>query len=108
MKPRLRKIKWTYKCRRCKEKFEVFSSQKSSARKYCDSCARRVVTERAAAKKKRPTNPCWFCRSEMIWGGDHTAEDHGRPGDGIVANLSCSNKDCNATALFYTGDWGEV
>lgn len=47
-------------------------------------------------------NPCWFCRSEMIWGGDHSFEDHGIEGDGVVANLSCTNIKCNATALFYS------
>ncbi len=45
---------------------------------------------------------CWFCTGEMIWGGDHTFEDYGREGDGIVANLSCS--ECGAIALFYSGD----
>ena len=53
----------------------------------------------------RPTGErvkCWFCTGEMIWGGDHTFEDYGREGDGVVANLSCS--ECGATALFYSGD----
>ena len=45
---------------------------------------------------------CWFCSSKMIWGGDHTREDHGMAGGGIVANLSCSNTKCRATALFIT------
>jgi len=45
---------------------------------------------------------CWFCNGDMIWGGDHTFEDYGREGDGIVANLSCCK--CGALALFYTGD----
>ena len=45
---------------------------------------------------------CWFCPGEMIWGGDHTFEDYGREGDGIVANLSCP--ECGATSLFYSGD----
>jgi len=43
---------------------------------------------------------CWFCGAKMIWGGDHSFEDYGIEGDGIVANLSCSK--CGATAEFYT------
>lgn len=45
---------------------------------------------------------CWYCGAEMIWGGDHSFEDYGMDGDGIVANLSCTNETCGATALFYT------
>jgi hypothetical protein len=38
----------------------------------------------------------------MIWGGDHSFEDHGIDDEeGIVANLSCSNDKCNATVLAY-------
>lgn len=43
---------------------------------------------------------CWFCGTEMIWGGDHSFEDYGMEGDGIVANLSCPG--CGATAEYYT------
>ena len=32
---------------------------------------------------------CWHCKSELIWGGDHSFEDHGIEGNGIVSNLSC-------------------
>ena len=42
---------------------------------------------------------CWHCNSEVIWGGDHSYEDYGREGDGIVSNLSCSK--CNAFYLCY-------
>jgi hypothetical protein len=42
---------------------------------------------------------CWFCGSEMIWGGDHSFEDSCLEGDGVVANLSCTQ--CEATADFY-------
>jgi len=45
---------------------------------------------------------CWFCGTEMIWGGDHSFEDYGREGEGIVANLSCPN--CKAYAEFYSGE----
>ena len=37
---------------------------------------------------------CWHCNTELIWGGDHTFEDYGYDGDGIVTNLSCPNDDC--------------
>ena len=43
---------------------------------------------------------CFRCGEEMIWGGDHTYEDHCLEGDGIVANLSCS--ECECFCLFYT------
>lgn len=43
---------------------------------------------------------CWYCETELIWGGDHDCE----PEDDhlIVSNLTCPN--CNAFYLFY---WGE-
>ena len=40
---------------------------------------------------------CWHCGEEVIWGGDHSFEDYGEEGEGIVSNLSCSN--CEATYL---------
>ena len=42
---------------------------------------------------------CWFCGGDLIWGGDHSFEDYGMVGEGIVANLSCQG--CKATAEFY-------
>lgn len=56
--------------------------------------------KRRPEKTRDPVNPCWFCRGEMIWGGDHSFDDCGMEGDGIVANLSCMK--CEATAMFYT------
>ena len=44
---------------------------------------------------------CWFCGSELIWGGDFTYEDYGMEDDGIVANLSCSSSECDTYAEFY-------
>ena len=41
---------------------------------------------------------CWFCGGELIWGGDHTRQDYGFQGVGIVSNLQCS--ECGADALF--------
>ena len=43
---------------------------------------------------------CFRCGEKMIWGGDHTYEDYGMDGDGIVANLSFSK--CECFCLFYT------
>ena len=45
---------------------------------------------------------CWHCGSDVIWGGDHTYEDYGLDGDGIVSNLSCS--ECPADYLCYLSD----
>ena len=42
---------------------------------------------------------CWHCKSELIWGGDHSFEDHGMEGNGIVSNLSC--KKCPVEVLVY-------
>ena len=37
----------------------------------------------------------------MIWGGDHDIEDLDTDGDGILTNLSCSNKKCNTQVEVY-------
>jgi len=42
---------------------------------------------------------CLDCKVELIWGGDHTFEDYGHDGDGIVSNLSCPN--CNIFILYF-------
>ena len=42
---------------------------------------------------------CWHCNTELIWGGDHSFEDHGMEGEGIVSNLSCQN--CSTFVLVY-------
>ena len=42
---------------------------------------------------------CWHCNTELIWGGDHSFEDYGMEGEGIVSNLSCSN--CPVKVLVY-------
>ena len=44
---------------------------------------------------------CWHCNTKLIWGGDFSYEDYGLEGDGIVSNLSCPNKKCNADVLVY-------
>lgn len=38
---------------------------------------------------------------EMIWGNDHSFEDYGIEGNGIVSEFSCSNPDCLGTATFH-------
>ena len=42
-------------------------------------------------KGDRVYQPCWYCRSEMIWSNDFSFEDFMMDGDGIVAVLSCSS-----------------
>ena len=44
---------------------------------------------------------CWHCNGEVIWGGDHSYEDYGLDGEGIVSNLHCSK--CNSEYLIYLG-----
>ena len=45
---------------------------------------------------------CWHCNGEVIWGGDHSYEDYGLDGEGIVSNLHCSK--CNSEYLIYLGE----
>lgn len=45
---------------------------------------------------------CYICAKELIWGGDHSYEESGLEGEGIVTNLSCSNESCEVdTVLVY-------
>ena len=44
---------------------------------------------------------CWFCGSDMIWGGDFDFEDYGMEDEGIIANLSCSADGCETYAEFF-------
>jgi len=42
------------------------------------------------------------CNKELIWGGDHTYEDYGEEGEGVVSNYSCLNEECSIdTVLTY-------
>tara|TARA_R110000744_G_scaffold66788_1_gene136427 strand:- start:191 stop:367 length:177 start_codon:yes stop_codon:yes gene_type:complete len=41
-----------------------------------------------------------MCGEELIWGGDHTYEECGYEGEGIVSNLSCSNDECPVEVVF--------
>jgi hypothetical protein len=46
---------------------------------------------------------CIECSSDLIWGGDHTYEDYGLEGEGIVSNYSCSKEICTTEMiLVYT------
>jgi len=46
---------------------------------------------------------CNMCSEDLIWGGDHSYEDYGAEGEGIVGNYSCSNEDCSVEEiLIYT------
>ena len=47
---------------------------------------------------------CWHCGTELIWGGDHSYEDEGLEGDGIVTNYSCSNKYCKVETIIHQRD----
>lgn len=50
---------------------------------------------------------CYLCKTELIWGGDHTYEDYGMDGDGVVANLSCPNESCDVeTVLVHMNNDG--
>tara|TARA_Y100001963_G_scaffold152184_1_gene236485 strand:- start:1258 stop:1578 length:321 start_codon:yes stop_codon:yes gene_type:complete len=55
--------------------------------------------EKEKREKKEITMNCWYCRNELIWGGDHTFEDYGIDGEGIVSNLSCPK--CEADVEIY-------
>ena len=37
---------------------------------------------------------CIECNIELVWGGDHTYEDYGLEGEGIVSNYSCIDESC--------------
>ena len=41
-----------------------------------------------------------ICAKELIWGGDHTYEDCGYEGEGIVSNLSCPNENCQVESVY--------
>ena len=45
---------------------------------------------------------CYHCQNDVIWGGDHSFEDYGMDGNGIVTNLSCPK--CEAKYLIYLGE----
>ena len=42
---------------------------------------------------------CYHCNNKLIWGGDHTFEDYGHDGDGIVSNLHCTK--CPTSVLVF-------
>ena len=42
---------------------------------------------------------CTECSQNLIWGGDHTYEDYGMEGDGIVTNCTCPNEECEVEQI---------
>jgi RNase P subunit RPR2 len=50
---------------------------------------------------------CWHCNTELIWGGDHDAEDEGSESYSMVTNLSCPNCDCHVK-VYYPREEREV
>jgi hypothetical protein len=38
---------------------------------------------------------CYCCDNELIWNNDHTYEDLGKEGDGIVTILHYPSEECN-------------
>ena len=41
---------------------------------------------------------CWYCSTELIWGGDHDIIDEDSEFC-METNLSCPNSDCNAQVI---------
>ena len=48
---------------------------------------------------------CFVCNGEIIHGGDHSYEDYGADGDGIVSNLHCM--ECGRYYLMYSPEDGD-
>mgnify|MGYP003631269654 FL=1 len=42
---------------------------------------------------------CPSCLKKLLWGGEHSYDDHGLEGDGIVSNSSCANKECKVDVV---------
>ena len=44
---------------------------------------------------------CWYCGTELIWGGDHDLDDSDPSSTeyAVVTNLSCP--DCRSSVLVY-------
>jgi hypothetical protein len=51
-----------------------------------------IVTEKEAR------NPCWWCRSEVVWMNDFTKEEWCMEGEGMVSILVCSG--CGAEVRY--------
>tara|TARA_R110002020_G_scaffold22078_4_gene74731 strand:+ start:7869 stop:8024 length:156 start_codon:yes stop_codon:yes gene_type:complete len=46
---------------------------------------------------------CPSCGNELIWGGDHSYDDYGMDGEGVVSNSSCPEIKCDVESiLIYT------
>ena len=42
---------------------------------------------------------CTNCENILCIGGEHTFEEHGFDGVGIVVNATCENEDCEVSSL---------
>jgi|TARA_B110000908_G_scaffold51431_1_gene62743 hypothetical protein len=42
---------------------------------------------------------CTNCENNLCIGGEHTFEEHGFDGVGIVVNATCLNEDCEVSDL---------
>jgi len=46
---------------------------------------------------------CSLCLEKLIWGGDHTYDECGYNGVGVVGNYTCQNKECDVEGIYiYT------
>jgi len=51
---------------------------------------------------------CPSCSKELIWGGDHSLDDEGIDGDGIVTNCTCHNKLCDVTDILIYQEYKHI
>jgi len=49
---------------------------------------------------------CWFCGGKMIWQSDANYDEVFAEGDGVVAFLTCSSCNAEATFSLKEGDEG--
>ena len=51
---------------------------------------------------------CPNCNKELLWGGDHTYEDYGLEGDGMVTNCTCHNEECDITDVLIYQEYKHI
>ena len=49
-----------------------------------------------------------MCGEKLIWGGDHTYEESGYEGEGVVSNLSCPNDKCPVEVVFMHQGFSDI
>jgi len=42
---------------------------------------------------------CPICEKDLIIGGEHTFEEGGEYGEGLITNASCENSECDVSHL---------